>query len=107
MKPRCGKVNLCYRGKGSFIVHVKLEDIYTDLSGDVKKRIHTSTNKVKRPLSIGKNRTKIGLMKDEIGGKIMKEYVAPMPKTGSYFTGNRSFKKRKKRIQTNVLSYKK
>ena len=35
-------------------------------------------------------------MKDEIGGKIMKEYVAPMPKTGSYFTGNRSFKKRKK-----------
>ena len=94
-------------GKGSFIVHSKLEDIYADLSGDVKKRIHTSTNKVKRPLPIGKNRRKIGLMKDELGGKIMKEYVAPMPKTSSYLTDNRSFKKRKKRTQRNVLSYKK
>ena len=35
------------------IVHVKSEDIYADLAGDVKKRFGTSNYGVKRPLPIG------------------------------------------------------
>ena len=33
------KTELCYAYMDSFIVHVKSEDIYTNLAGDVKKRI--------------------------------------------------------------------
>ena len=39
----------------SFIVHVKSEDIYANLAGDVKKRLDTSNSEVKRPLPIRKN----------------------------------------------------
>ena len=39
----------------------------------------------KMPLPIGKNKKKIGFFKDELGGKIMKEFVAIWPKTYSYW----------------------
>ena len=44
---------------GNFLVYVKSEKIYVDLSGDVKKRFDTSNYKVKRSITAGK--TKIGL----------------------------------------------
>ena len=39
------------------IVHVKSEDIFADLAGDVKPRFYTSNHEVKRPLPIRKNKT--------------------------------------------------
>ena len=38
------------------------------------------------PLPIGKNKKVIGLTKDELGGKILTEFVALGPKTYSYLT---------------------
>ena len=88
MKPKYGdNVGLCYMDTDSFIMHIKTEDFYKDIPNDVEKRFDTSNYEVNRPLPTGKNKKVIGLMKDELGGKI-KDYVALRPKTYSYLTGD-------------------
>ena len=79
-------VKLCYMDTDSFILHIKTEDFYKDIANDVKKRFDTSNYEVSRPLPIGKNKKVIGLMKGELGGKIMTETVALRPTTYSYLT---------------------
>ena len=41
-------------GKDSFIVHVKTDDIYKDIPGDVRTRFDTSYFEIDRPLPNGK-----------------------------------------------------
>ena len=85
MKPKYGEnVKLCYMDTDSFIIYIKTEDFYKDIANDVKKRFDTSNYGVDRPLPTGKNKKVIGLMKDELGGKIMTEFVALRSKTCSY-----------------------
>ena len=87
MKPKYGdNVNLCYMDTNSFIMQIKTEDFYKDIANDVEKRFDTSNYEVDRPLPTGKNKKVIGLMKDELGGKIITEFVALRPKTYSYLT---------------------
>ena len=87
VKPKYGdNVKLCYMDTDSFIMHIKTKDFYEDIANDVKKRFDTSIYEVNRPLPTGKNKKVIGLMKDELGGTIMTEYVALRPKTFSYLT---------------------
>ena len=50
-----------------------------------KKRFNTSSYEVNRPLPTEKNKKVIGLMKDELGGKVITEFAALRPKTYSYF----------------------
>ena len=40
---------LCYMDMDSFIVHIKLEDVYENLSEDVKTKFDTLSYVVKRP----------------------------------------------------------
>ena len=56
-------------------MHIKAEDFYKDIADDVEKNYDTSNYTVERPLPTGKNKNEIGLMKDELGGKIMKEFI--------------------------------
>ena len=85
MKPKYGdNVKLCYMDTDSFIMHIKTEDFYKDIANDIEKRSDTSNYEVDRTLPRGKNKKLIGLMKDEVGGKIMTEFVALRPKTYSY-----------------------
>ena len=72
----------------SFIVQIKTEDIYKDISEDVEKRFNTSNYEVDRLLLIGKNRKAAILMKDELGGQIMKIFSGLQPKTYSCFKDN-------------------
>ena len=50
---------------------IKTEDSYKDIAVEVEKRFDTSNYDVNRPIPTGKNRKVIGLMKDELGGKII------------------------------------
>ena len=72
-----------------------IEDFYSDILPDVESRFDTSAypNDGSRPLPVGKNKKVIGLMKDELGGEIMKEFVSLRPKMYSYRVGNSEPKK--------------
>ena len=61
----------------------------------MESRFDTSgyPNDGSRPLPVGKNKKVIGLMKDELGGEIMKEFVSLRPKMYSYRVGNSEPKK--------------
>ena len=69
-------VKLCYIDTDSFIMHIKTKDFDKDIVVDVEKRFDTLNYGENRPLPTGKNKKKTGLMKDELGGKIMTEFVA-------------------------------
>ena len=87
MKPKYGnRVKLFYMDTDSFVMNIKTSDFYKDISNDVDKRFDTSNYEVNRPLPTGKNKKVIGLMKDELGGKIITEFVTLRPKTYSYLT---------------------
>ena len=70
----------------SFIINIKTEDFYKDITNDVEKRFDTSNYECDRPLPTGKNKKVIVLMKDELGGRVITEFFALRPKTYSYLT---------------------
>ena len=87
MKPKYGdNIKLCYMDTDSFIINIKTEDFYKDIANDVEKRFDTSNYEVYRPLSTGKNKKVIGLMKDELRGRVITEFVTLRPKTYLYLT---------------------
>ena len=65
---------------------IKTNDFYEDIASDVGNRFDTSNYEVNRPLPTGKNKKVISLMKDELGGKIITEFVTLRPKTYSFLT---------------------
>ena len=79
-------VKLCYMDTDSFIMNIKTKDFYKDIAQNIEERFDTSNYYVDRPLPKGKNKKVIGLMKDELGGGIITEFIALRPKTYSYIT---------------------
>ena len=97
MKPKYNdNVRLCYMDTDSFIMNIKTNDFYKDISDDVDNRFDTSNYEVKRPLPTGKNKKIIELMKDELGGQIIMEFIALRPKTYSYLIDNDKIDKKAK-----------
>ena len=70
------KTKLCYMDTDSFIVYMKTKGIYTDITKDVETRSDTSNYELERRLPYDKNKKVIGLMKDELTGEIMTQFVA-------------------------------
>ena len=75
----------------SLVYEIKIEDFYADITDDVPAKFDTSgyipdgSDLLRcRPLPIGLNKKVIGLMKDELGGDIMTEFIALRPKLYSY-----------------------
>ena len=80
LKPKYDEnAQLCYMDTDRFIVHVKADDIFKEIVEDVETRFDTSNYELDRLLPKGKNEV-IWLMKDELGGQIMKEFVGLRPK---------------------------
>ena len=86
MVPKYGleKLKLCYMDMDSLVYEIKTEEVYTDIMDDIPARFDTSGYCPNRPLPVGLNKKVIGLMKDELGDKIMTEFVALRPKLYSY-----------------------
>ena len=81
-------VKLCYMETDNLIMNIKIKDFYKNNAQDVEERFDTSNYVVDRPLPKGKKKKVIGLMKDELGGGIITEFVALRPKTYSYMIDN-------------------
>ena len=64
----------------SFVKNIKTEDFRQGIVNSLEKRFDTFNYEIERTLSVSKNKKVIGLMKDELGGKIMKEFVELRPK---------------------------
>ena len=88
-----------------FIIHIKTEDFYKEIANEVEKWFDTSNydENDKRPLPIGQNKKVIGLFKDELGGKIVKEFVVLRAKTNSYLTNDASEHKKAKGAKKCVI----
>ena len=57
MKPKyADHVKLCYMDADSFIMHIKTEGFYKDITNDVGKRFDKSNCECDRPSSKGKNK---------------------------------------------------
>ena len=109
IKPKYGdRAKLCYTDTDSFIIYIKTEDFYKDISDDVKIWSDTSNyNKNdKRPLPIGKNKKVPGLFKDELGGKIIVEIFALRPKIYEYLMDDGSNHKKAKATKKRVIKQK-
>ena len=57
------------------IVFIKTDDIYKVIAEDVKTMFDTSNYELDRLVPKGKNKKNIGLIKDELGGKIMTKFA--------------------------------
>ena len=102
------RANMCYTDTDSFVIHIKTEDFFEDISIDVDGWFDTSSydKNEKRPLPIGKNKRVPGLFKDELEGKVMVEVVARTSKTWAYLMDDGSDHKKAKGRKKCVIKQK-
>ena len=98
------KASLCYMDTDSFVINIKTKDFYKDILKNVKERFDTSNYTYDSPLHIGVNKKVLGLMKDELGGGIITEFVALRPKAYSYKTNDHIELKKAKGTKKCVVS---
>ena len=86
--------------------YMKTNDIYKGIAEDVKTRFDTLNYEVDRPLPKRKNKQMIGLMKDELGGKIVIKVFGLRAKTYSYLLDDSSDNKKAKGTKKCVIKRK-
>ena len=100
------KIQLLYTDTDSVIIHVQTEDIYQDMAQNLDD-YDTSNYQADHPLFSTANKKVIGKFKDELGGKVMTEFVGIRPKMYSY-AGEESGKRAKgvkKRVLRKTISH--
>ena len=94
------KVRLLYTDTDSVVIYVSAEDLYEDMRKNMQL-YDTSNFPEDDPLYSTTNKKVVGKSKDELGGKLMIEFIGLRPKMYS-FTGEESGK-RAKGVKKSVL----
>ena len=99
------KAKLCCMDTDGFAIHIFTEDFFEDIANDVERWFDTSSydKNDKRPLQMGMNKKVIALFKDELGGKIMKEFCALRAKTYTNLMDDDSEKKKANGIKKRII----
>ena len=106
VKPKYNdKAKLCYMDTDSFVINIFTEDFFEDISNGVERWFDTSNynENDKRPIQISVNKKLLGMVKDELGGKIMKEFCALRTKTYTYLMYYDIEKKKAKQVKICVI----
>ena len=107
IKPKYGdRAKLLFTDTDSFLYEIQTEDFYKDISGDVKDKFDTSDYPENHPSGIptGINKKVLGMFKDEVAGKNIKEFVGLRAKLYSFKTEEGKENKRCKGIKKAVVS---
>ena len=99
------KAKLLFTDTDSLMYEIETEDFYKDISGDVKDRFDTSDYPENHPSGIptGENKKVLGMMKDEVAGKIIKEFVGLRSKLYSFVMDDGGETKKCKGIKKQVV----
>ena len=84
-------------------IWIKADDFYKDIAEYVETRFDTSNYELDRLLLKGKNKKVTGLLKDELGGKIVIAFIELKAKTYSYLVDDGSEDKKAKGTKTYVI----
>ena len=90
----------------SFVAYIKTDDIYKEISEAFETRFDTSNCELDIPLPKRKYKKVIGLMKDELGRKIMTKFVGLGEKTYSNLIDGSSEDKKVKSTKKCVIKIK-
>ena len=82
------KAKLCCMDTDSSLVYVRAENTSSEISKDFQTSFDISNYKLDKPLAKGKNKKVIGLVKDELSEKIMREFIGLREKSYSYLRDN-------------------
>ena len=107
IKPKYGnKAKLLFTDTDSFLYEIQTEDFYKDISGDVKEKFDTSDYPEGHPSGIptGINKKVLGMFKDEVAGKNIKEFVGLRAKLYSFKTEKGEENKKCKGIKKAVVA---
>ena len=94
---------LCYKNTESFIAYIKTDAMYTNIAEDVETMFKTTNYKLNRSLPKGKNKKVVNVIKDELGGKSMKEFDGLGAKTYSYLINYDSKKQNARDTQKSMI----
>ena len=97
------KLQLCYMDTDLLVYRIKTEDFCSDIMDDIPTRFNTSGYCPNHPLPLGLNKKVTGLMKDELNGAIMTEFVALRPKLYFYRKLDGKEEKKCKGIKKSVV----
>ena len=92
VKKKWEKAEVLYSDTDSLVLKIENDDFFADISGNVAEWFDTNDYAKNHPAVleglpiVKENKKKIGLMKDECGGKIVTEWVALRPKLYSFLT---------------------
>ena len=105
------KAKLLFTDTDSLMYEVETEDFYKDIAPDVQSWFDTSNYPKEHPSGIKtvENKKVIGMMKDEVGGKIITKFVGLRAKNYSFVLDGKEYKKCKgikKNVTKNNITFK-